>query len=237
MEWADETGNADAVLDLFRGTQSCWLSGGILGRVGASWRDRIPLPPKDEPIDRAGWLSASAVIDFNLGELARAVAQALDAATIVDALIKTDPGGDWIDSVVAIYYRGILSCTTGNVPAALVDADRLNELPRDPTGYGRYFSAHIRALALLPEWTAESMAATNDMVEASRSVSQLAYAMASSMLGNQMFQPGSYEESIAAALFCLESPVMLESVKIMQLPNVTRPLTALGRYEEALDII
>ena len=81
------------------------------------------------------------------------------------------------------------------------------------------------------------MAATIDMVEASRSVSPFASAISSSMLGVHLSRTGSHEESIAALLLCLESEAMAESVKLIQLANVAKPLTALGRYEEALDII
>jgi predicted ATPase len=67
MEWADENSNPEAVLDLFRGTQTCWFSSGTLGRIGASWRDRIERPSESDPVDRAGWLSSSGMIDYNLG--------------------------------------------------------------------------------------------------------------------------------------------------------------------------
>jgi tetratricopeptide (TPR) repeat protein len=237
MEWADENNNPDAVLELFRGTQTCWLAGGVLGRIGASWRDRIPQPPESDLAGRAGWLSSSGAIDFNLGEVTSALGRLLEAATIVDTLIDTDTGEDWFDSYIAIYFRGMASGSAGDIPAALFDADRLSELPNDPTGYAGFFSAHIKAIALLPQWTEESMAATVAAVDAARSVSEFAYTLAVAGLGSQLDRVGRHEEALAAILLCLDANAMTESVKIIQLPSAARPLTALGRYEEALEIV
>jgi predicted ATPase len=237
MEWADETTDSGALLNLFRGSQTCWNSSGTLGRVGASWRDRIPQPPITEPIGRAGWLSVSAMVDYNLGEASRAFEQAFEGATIVDTLIETDPDGDWLDSVVAVLFRGFWSSTTGNVSAALLDADLLNDLPRDPTGYARWCSAHLRAVALLRQGNAESMAATNAGVEASRSVSQFCRTLSGALLGGELYRVGRHEEALSEVLHCLYAPAMMESLRILMLPGAAKPLTALGRHDEALEII
>jgi hypothetical protein len=57
------------------------------------------------------------------------------------------------------------------------------------------------------------------------------------MLGTQLYRVGRHEESLAAAVLCLDATVMFEIHRIRQLPAAARTLTALGRYEEALDII
>lgn len=237
MQWADEKGNSDALLDLFRGNQSSWNFSGDLGRIGASWRDRIPQPPVDQPVERAGWLSASGMIDFNLGEVTRAIEQMREAATIVDTLADTDPGANWIDGYVAIFFRGAMSSAAGDIPAALLDADRLSKVPNDLSGWASFFSPYLRALVLLGQSTDESMAAAVEAVEASRAVSQTAQDMAASTLGTQLYRVGRHEEALAATRQCLESPVMMESFKIAQVTGAVRSLTALGRLEEALDVI
>jgi predicted ATPase len=238
MEWADQNSNTDALLDLFRGASTCWGSSGALGRVGASWRDRIPQPPESDLARRAGWLSTSGTIDWNLGEVTSAIEQTLEAATIVDTLIDTDPDGEWFDSVVALAFRGNMSSARmGDIPAALLDADRLGNLPNDPSGYARFLSAHIRATVLSWQSTDESMAATVALVEAGRPVSQFAYASAVSMLGAQLYRAGRHEEAVDALLLCFESPVVGEMHRIRQISVVAGPLAALRRYGEALDII
>lgn len=238
MEWAHETGNNDAVLSLFRGSQSCWYSSGSLGRIGASWRDRIPLPPPEERARRAGWLATSGLIDFNLGEAASAFNQLLEAATIVDVLIETEPDGDWVDSApAALYFRGLESSSTGDIESALRDADRLATLPQDPTGYGRWSAAQVRAIALAALTTDESITAATEAVEAARSVSPFAYAGSLALLGTHMYRVGRYEEALSSAMRCLEAPVMMESIRIRQVPVAARALSALGRHEEALRIL
>jgi predicted ATPase len=238
LEWADENNNPDVMLDLFRGTQTCWSASGTFGRVGVTWRDRIPRPPESEPAARAGWLSASGMIDYNLGESNSAIEQELEAAAIVDTLIDTDPDGDWFDSCVALDFRGAMSIFSGDIPAALHDAERLTNLsPQDPTGWARYFSAHVRAMALFPQWSEESMAATVAAAEAARSVSELADAIMTGLLGTQLYRVGRHEEALEAALTGLHSANLIESARIRQVSTATRPLVALGRYEEALDII
>ena len=236
MEWADRNSNPEAVLDLFRGNQTSWVFSGDLGRIGAAWRDRIPQPPVAEPVERAGWLTVSGLIDYNLGEATRAVDQLLEAATIVDTLTETDPSGNWIDSYPAVYFRGMVSAAAGDRAAAIRDADRLSNFANDPSGWARFFSAHLRAM-LMPGRTDESMAATLAAVEASRGLSQSAEGLAAYSLGVQLYRVGRHEEAVTATLQCLESPVIQESIKIMMISVAARPLTALGRHEEALDII
>jgi predicted ATPase/class 3 adenylate cyclase len=236
MEWADQNSNPDAVLDLFRGNQTSWVFGADLGRVGASWRDRIPQPPESEPVERVGWLSVSGLIDYNLGEATRGVEQLLEAATIVDTLAETDTNGNWVDSYAAVYFRGMASSAVGDRASARRDADRLSNFVNDPTGWARFFSAHLRAI-LLPGGTDESMAATLAAVEASRGVSQSAEGLAAFSLGVELYRVGRHEEALAATLQCLESPMIPESINVMQISVAARPLTALGRHEEALDII
>ena len=186
----------------------------------------------------AGWLATSGLINFNLGEAARAFDQLLEAATIVDTLIETEPDGDWIDSApAALYFRGLASSATGDIESALLDADRLAALPQDPTGYGRWSAAQVRATALAALTTEESIAAATEAVEAARSVSPFAYAGSLALLGTHMYRVGRYEEALSSAMRCLEAPVMMESIRIRQVPVAARALAALGRYEEALRII
>jgi predicted ATPase/class 3 adenylate cyclase len=239
MEWAAQDNNPDALLDLFRGTSSCWNSSGTLGRVGASWRDRIPQPPGSEPVQRAGWLSASGRIDWNLGDYTRSIEQLLDAAEVVDALIDADADADrdWIDLLAAIWHRGLLSCLTGDLQAAMLDADRLDDIPHDPTGYAHWFSAQIRAQALMTQSTAESLAAAYDAVEISRSVSQSAYDHSVMMLGAQLSRVGRHEEAYSATRLGIDSPAMSESLRVTTVLIAARPLAAMGRFEEALDVI
>ena len=237
MEWADQNNNSDTLLDLFRGTNSRWGSSGALARIGASWRDRIPQPPEIDLVGRAGWLSASGSIDYALGESDSAIPQVFEAATIVDTLIEADPAGDWFDSHVALFWRGTVSSAIGDIPAALLDVDRLDNLQNDPTGYTRWFSAHLKALTLWSQSNAESMAAAVASVDAARSVSEFAYAMAVSVLGTQLYRAGRHEEALVAILLCLETPALTDSIRVLQLPFAARPLTALRRYDEALNLI
>jgi len=160
-----------------------------------------------------------------------------EAATIVDTLADTDPGANWIDGYVAIVFRGAMSSAAGDIPAALLDADRLSKLPNDLSGWASFFSPYLRSLVLLGESTDESMAAAVAAVEASRAVSQSAQDMAASTLGTQLYRIGRHDEAHAATRQCLESPVMMESFKIAQVTGAVRSLTALGRLEEALDVI
>jgi hypothetical protein len=176
-------------------------------------------------------------IDDNLGESASAIEQALEAAAIVDSRADADPDGDWVDSLVALDFRGSMSSMSGDIPAALLDADRLSRLSGEPTGWARYFSAHLRAMVLFPQWTEESMAATVAAAEAARSVCELADVIPKMLLGTQLYRVGRHEEALAVALTCLDSPTLLESGRIRQVPAAVRPLVALGRYQEALDII
>lgn len=237
MEWAEENGRADTVLDLFRGSQTCWIASGSLGRIGAYWRDRIPQPPECEPADRVGWLSTSGLIDFSLGEASSSVKQMLEAATMIDTLTATDRRWDGSTSIVALSFRGSMASLAGDIPAAMLDAARLSDVPQDPTGWARFSSAQIKAIALFPQWSIGSIAATNDLMDAARSVSEFAYFMAAPMLGTQLYRVGRHEEALAATKLCLEAPAMMEMVRVRQLPTAARPLTALGRYEEALAII
>jgi hypothetical protein len=70
-----------------------------------------------------------------------------------------------------------------------------------------------------------------------RSVSQFAYASSVSLLGVQLYRVGRHEEAVDAVLLCFEAPEVTEMSRIQQISFAARPLAALGRYEEALDII
>jgi predicted ATPase/class 3 adenylate cyclase len=87
MEWAEQTGQNDALLSLYIGGQPYWAS---TGGLALAWLDRIPEPPASEPHLRSEWLSISGEIRLFAGDEANGFPQLLEAAAIVDELIEAD---------------------------------------------------------------------------------------------------------------------------------------------------
>jgi predicted ATPase/class 3 adenylate cyclase/tetratricopeptide (TPR) repeat protein len=232
MEWAEQTGEQDALLDLFIGGITIW---GSIGSVAVSWLDRIPKPPTNRPELRIDWLTTEGHIRYGTGDYAGCFEQQFEAATILDELMAADL--PFTALPIALLYRSLFMAVSGDHEAALRDCDRLLELQIDgEVRLPEWASLQARSIALEQRGDPDALAVNMEAAEVSRTLQRMTRNMSLTGVALHLSIAGRFDEALPAALECLDSPVLTQSFKIRVLPAAVGALARLGRYEEALQI-
>ena len=236
MEWAEQTGQHDALASLFIGG-STYL--GTIGGRATPWLDRVPEPEASAPYLRSLWLATCGGIRVANGDDAMGYAQHFEAAAIVDELIKTDPALTLTFPLYgSLLRRASVLALSSPLEVALEESERLGKLQVD--GEPR-----------LAEWVALSLRTYASMFN--RDDRALTFAMQADIVGrtisryieeysastNAMLLSRSerYEEAVAAATQAFEFQFLGQANKVDSLVPAAKSLAALGRFEEALEVV
>ena len=235
MEWAEQTNQHDALLSLFIGGSMCWASTGGLAR---SWLDRIPEPLASDPNLRSQWLATSGVIRAALGEAA-GYAELFEAAAMVDELIGADPPVRLtIPSFSALLQRGIVLALSSPVSASLAESDRLRELQVDgEPRVAEWISLSLRTFALMFDGDDAALTSAIQTEAVGRTISRYVDEQTVAAKAMLLSRAERYDGALAAAMQCFDSQVLGQTSKVDSLVPAAKSLAALGRYEEALDVV
>jgi tetratricopeptide (TPR) repeat protein len=232
MEWAEQSGQHDALFSLYIGGKTIWLS---TGGLAMAWLDRIPEPPASEPHLRSQWLSTSGTIRSQGGDEAKGFAELLEAAAIVDELIGAERPAAL--ALSALLYRGIFLAVSSDVSAALADSDRLNDLQVDgDPRYAEWCSLMVRTNALMSDGDDAAMTSAMQMEAVGRTISRYIDDNSAANRAMLLLRTERFDEALAAAMQCLNSQVMGQTARMNVLVPAVKSLAALGRYEAALEI-
>jgi predicted ATPase len=236
MEWAEHTDQYDALLSLFVGGSGCWASTGALAR---SWLDRIPAPAADDPHRLSQWLATCGEIRFMTGDEARAYAQLFEAAALVDQLVATDPAIRLIQTqYAALFHRGIVLALSSPVAASLAESDRLRGLQVDgQPRFAEWISSTLRTLTLMFAGDPDALTTVMETEAVGRTISRFLDDNSVATKSILLSRAGRYEEAITAARQCFDSPVLGQTIKIDSLVPAAQSLAALGRFDEALEVV
>jgi predicted ATPase/class 3 adenylate cyclase len=236
MEWAEQTGQNDALLSLYIGGQPYWAS---TGGLALAWLDRIPEPPASEPHLRSEWLSISGEIRLFAGDEANGFPQLLEAAAIVDELIEADQSfSPSLSSLSSLLYRGIFLGMSSDVSAALAESDRLNDLQVDgEPRAAELFSLMIRTYTLMFDGDDAALTSAMQAEAVGRTISRYVDDHTMAMKATLLAIADRYDEALAAAMQSLNSQVISQTTRMNALVPAAKSLAALGRYEAALDVV
>jgi hypothetical protein len=232
MEWADQSGQHEALLSLYIGGQSYLPS---TGSLGVSWLDRIPEPAASEPGLRSEWLATSGLIQILAGDETKGYEQMFAAAAIVDELIET---GRKVDlAIVSLVFRGIF-LTNSDFSAALAEADRLSDLQIEgESRYPEWMSLMVRTNALMFEGDDAALGSATQMVAVGRSISRTADDNGLPLWAQLLSLADRFDEALPAAMQVLDSQVVGQLPRMNLLVPAVRSLAGLGRYDDALEIV
>jgi predicted ATPase/class 3 adenylate cyclase len=236
MEWAEQSNQHDILLSLYIGGSTCWASTGGLART---WLDRIPEPPASDPTRRSAWLGTSGILRVVTGEEAAGYAQLFEAAAIADELIGADPPARLtISSFLALLYRGIFFALSSPVSVSLAESDRLGELQVDgEPRVAEWISSSLRTLALMFDRDDAALTSVTQAEAAARTISRYADDTVVAAKAILLSHAGRWEGALAAATQSFDSPVVGQASKVDSLIPAANSLAALGRYDEALDVV
>jgi predicted ATPase/class 3 adenylate cyclase len=236
MEWAEQTKQHDALLSLFIGGSTCWASTGGLAR---SWLDRIPEPPASDPSRRSEWLGTCGIIRVVTGDEATGYAQLFQSAAVTDELIGADPTVRLtIPSFLALLYRGIFLALSSPVSASLAESDRLRELQVDgEPRVAEWISFSLRTLAFMFDRDNAALTSVMQAEALGRTISRYADDTTVAAKAILLSRAERYDEALAAATQSFDSPVVGQASKVDSLIPAAKSLAALGRYDEALDVV
>lgn len=233
MEWAEQSGQHDALLSLYIGGQMYWpLTGGI----AVSWLDRVPEPAASDPGLRSEWLSTSAHIRIMAGDLVKGYEQALAAASIVDDLVEAGLNADF--AMLGLLYRGIFLAFSGNGSAALEDSDRLSGLqiegrPR----LAAFTSLMVRTNVQTIEGDSAALGSAMELMAVGRSISRF-FEDNSLVFAATLFSISErFEEALPASLQGLDSELNGQTARMNFIVPAVSSFAGLGRFEDALDIV
>jgi predicted ATPase len=232
MDWAEQSGQHEALLSLYIGGQSYWPS---TGGLGVSWLDRIPEPAASEPGLRSEWLATSGLIRILVGDDSKGYEQMFAAAAIVDELIET---GRKVDlAIVSLVFRGIFLANS-DFSAALAEADRLSDLQIEgESRYPEWMSLMVRTNALMFEGDDAALDSATQMVVLGRSISRTADDNGVPFLAQLLSLADRFDEALPAAMQVLDSQVVGQTPRMNLLVPTVRSLAGLGRYDDALEIV
>jgi predicted ATPase/class 3 adenylate cyclase len=238
MEWAEDTGDDDSLLNVFLGCNAVWLSDSAYGRIGLGWLDRIPVPPDEEPVARAQWLANAGLIQFNMGDLTAAFETFMEGSRFVDEAIVLGSAGCALWSPI-VHFRANVHAAMGDYDAALADADLLAELATTagPPWTMRWMSWHVRADVYSRQGDPRALEAAERAVESAEGMSDFASAIAHFPLSLELVHVGRFEDSLAAARVCLEAPAISEVIRTFSLAVAAQACSALHRFDQAIDVI
>lgn len=238
MEWAEETGDTDALFGVFIGFSAVWQNDNRYAHVGLSWLERVPIPPSTDPLRRTLWLVASGLVHFNLGDLDTSIRNFLEGATYVDVLRAGDPDlfGRWAP---VVFFRANMHATLGDHDAALADAELLADLANGCPAHQAWmlwmsFMARRLVAALQGD---PSIELATSALEAVRGTSAWAEAIATSGLADALLFDGRPEEALDHIRTCLDAKRANEGVRIPSIATGAAACAALGRFDEALGIV
>lgn len=233
MEWATESGRADALLSLYVGGQQAWVG---TASIAVSLLDRVPEP--SDPALRSEWLATSAHIGLMAGDEAAGFRLALEAATMVDELIEAGRIDEVAPAVVSLMWRGMFLAHTRDFEAALAESDRLSRLQVGAVArYRGYMSLLVRCTVMMLRDDDDACVAAAELVAEGRLISRFAYDNAVVTLAMNLSIADRFAEALPAALHAFDSPVLGQSPRMNALVPAAKSLAALGRHQEALDII
>ena len=236
MEWAEQTNQQDALLSLFVGGSTCWAS---TGRLARTWLDRIPEPPTSDPNRRSQWLGTSGILRVVTGDEAAGYLQLFQSAAAADELIRAGPPVRLaIPSYLALLYRGIFLTLSSPLADSLAESDRLGELQVDgEPRVAEWISASLRTVALMLGQDSAGLTSVMQAEALARTISRYADDTTVAAKAVLMSRAARYDEALAAATQSFDSPVVGQSSKVDALIPAASSLAALGRYEEAVDVV
>ena len=233
MEWADESGQHDALFSLYVGGQTYWS---VTGGVALSWLGRVPEPTASEPGLRCEWLTTSAHILIDTGDTARGFEQAFAAATIVDELVAAGLNVDL--AMLSLLYRGMFLTYSGDSSGALEDSARLSDLQIEGRNRSAaWLSLMLRTNVLMIEGDPAALETALEFMAESRSLSQVAVDTAPTYAAMLLSTSERMDEALSAALQGLDSEIIGQSNRMTNLVPAARSFAALGRIEDALDTV
>lgn len=236
MEWAEQTNQDDALLSLFIGLNPCWSSA---GGSAWSWLDRVPEPPASDPNLRSQWIATSGVIRIVIGDEATGYGRLFEAAAIVDELIATDSNVRLSQpSFSALIYRGVVLAFSTPLSASLAESDRLRELQVDgEPRHAEWISLSLRTFALMFAGDDAALTSVIQTEAVGRTISRQIYENSVATKAILMSRAGRYDEAVAAAMQCFDSQVLGPTNKLDSLVPAATSLAALGRFDEALEVV
>jgi len=240
MEWAEQTGDHDALIMIFITGRDSWMGAGA---TGLQWLDRVQLTATASAAVRCAWLVTRGTIRWNTGDLAGGYEEMLAGAATFDDIAGT--GTDdarWLaqgPGAVAWLYRGLHHLFAADEHAeALAVSDQLVDLQaatavRTPTWCAQVLRGFTYGQS--GEYPKGWIAATEAMREG-LTIVRTSYDTAAMLVAGLANRVGRFEESLAAAHQTWESPVAGQTSKLLCLGNAGKAAARLGRYDEALDI-
>ncbi|MEO6654176.1 MAG: hypothetical protein ABIP17_16135 [Ilumatobacteraceae bacterium] len=236
MEWAEETGQHEALLSLFVGGSMCWASTGGLAML---WLDRVPEPSASQPHLRSQWLATCGEIRIMSGDEAGGYAQIFEAAAMVDELVAAGPSETIAIPMLSAYlYRGVFMALSSPIPVALAESDRLRALQVDRRPrVAEWVSTQLRTVALMFDGDDAASTAVLEAEAVGRTVSRYVLDNTVALKSILLSRVDRYEESLAAALECFDSEVLGQTNKLNSLVPAALSLAALGRFDEAVDLV
>jgi predicted ATPase/class 3 adenylate cyclase len=227
MEWAEQTGQHDALLSLYLGGITYW------NHQMLPWIDRVPEPPATEPNLRVDWLQTSGRIVWGAGDYAKGMQRMKTAAAMFDGLTATL-------SVypTALMYRAGNYALEGDRLSAIADPDRALEMQIEGDArYPEWVAAHARVLVQMIEHPEDFLADAMESAEIGEEVSRNTHDIAMSSVATALALDGRFGEALTASMACLDSPVLLRSIRIGALVPAVGSLAGLARIEDALQVV
>jgi tetratricopeptide (TPR) repeat protein len=238
MEWAEETGDADALFDVFIGFANVWQNDNRYAHTGLTWLERIPIPESTNPLGRTHWLVASGLMHFNLGDLDTSIKNFLEGATYVDVLRAGDPDQYFRWSPV-IYFRANMHASLGDYDTALADADLLADLAdadRTHQAWMLWMSYTARGLVAALQGN-PSIDLAKSALEAIKGTSSWAEGIATAGVADALLSGGQHEQALELVRSCLDAKRANEGIRIPTIATGAAACAALGRFDDALEII
>lgn len=238
MGWAEQTGDAETLFGVFIGFAAVWHNDNRYAHVGLSWLERVPLPAPTEPLARVQWLVTSGLMHFNLGDLTTSIEAFLDAANYVETLRSGNPD-DFASWAAVIFFQSNVHAVLGDHDAALAGADLLTDLAREaPThqAWMMWMSYMARGLVAAQRGNFSIELNTN-AVKAIKGISSWAEIIATAGLSDALFFDGQHERALALVRACLGAKRANEGVRIATIATGATACAALGRFDEAIEII
>ena len=236
MDWAEQTDRSDALVSLFIGGCMCWASTGGLAH---SRLDRIPEPPATDQVRRSEWLATSGIVRVVTGDEAVGYAQLVAAAAVADELIDDGRSTELtVPSYLALLYRGIYVRAMSPVAVSLAESDRLAALQVDgQPRVAEWLSWSLRAIAFTFDRDPAAWTSMMRAEAAARSVSRYASDTVVAAQALLLSYAGRHDEALEAARYAFDAPVVGQASKVDALIPAARALSALGRFDEALDVV
>jgi predicted ATPase/class 3 adenylate cyclase len=238
LEWAEANGDSERLFQIFIGFANLWHNDNRYVHAALSWQERIPAPPAVRPLDRALWLVTVGLLRFNLGETGQAVEAFGEGASYLDVL-RTEHADFTAPWSPIVFFRSNVNALMGEHDAALADADLLDEFAAVDPDRAAYllWMAHL-ARGLVADLRGESFVGeTSRAVEAVKGISRWAETIAISALSEALRKDGEYELALELVRAVLGAPLVNEGIRIPRVATGAIACAALGRLDEAVEII